>query len=809
MAELYRFAAFISYSSKDAAFARKLHQALEAYAIPASLGAFDLVGAGRKNRIYPVFRDREELPSGDLGEAIAAALKASNALIIICSPHAAASPWVNKEIESFIALGRRDRIFAILHPEAPNTDDKGADATALSFPPAFRGEGLEGGLEPIAGDARPTKDGFRNAWLKVVAGLIGVHAGALQDRERRRQRTRMLRAGIAAAAATASLGVAGAWVEAQSRREILANWPAQSQGEGDAVGFALAAAGEPGALLAADHVAATAVLAAKARAPIVRTVARLAPMERIEIAPQETRFAVWGLDGRIRVWPMAHGPEPLELERPGAPDNFAAMTFTDDDSALLVRSDWMDAETRGDPDGGRADLVRFAAPGEMSTRRFTQARLVDVSANGARLSVKERGGRAVIYDLRTPDAPLWQVPPADQNAWLRMSPNGQRVLLDGRDSALAVWSFTENAAPVRRDLPGRFEQADVRFHGGGDFLSVRPLDEKAHTRLFDLRSTAAPFDIGRTSEILDTAAGVLAIKRPESGADLVTLYPSPSQITMPPVRDMRLSADRRRLVIETPDGMFAAIDFAPGKPNVIAMGKLGAKRWTLAGDGAFVAVETEEAGIAIYPVAADAKAIATIPAIDDMRGFKLANGGARLFITRRDQPALAMDISAAGARREIASSNNAEMTNDGAYAFAYGQDGLVQQVDLTQVLPAPAGATSQRYGQIICATQAGHVRPFQAQHRTAQSGETARVAAALRGRPWNPCDWRGLFAFTPNAAHGDGWLEGPRQFLRLMHVRYFGGKDYACGDTLTRASAGQKAQRQAMCRFAEQKISAE
>ncbi len=53
MAEPYRYAAFISYSSKDASFARRLHRALEGYGIPASLGKFDIIGGGKKNRIYP------------------------------------------------------------------------------------------------------------------------------------------------------------------------------------------------------------------------------------------------------------------------------------------------------------------------------------------------------------------------------------------------------------------------------------------------------------------------------------------------------------------------------------------------------------------------------------------------------------------------------------------------------------------------------------------------------------------------------------------------------------------------------------
>jgi hypothetical protein len=56
MAELYRYAAFINYSSK-AAFPRRLHWIPEEFNIPAELGRFDIVGGGKKkylNRVTPV-----------------------------------------------------------------------------------------------------------------------------------------------------------------------------------------------------------------------------------------------------------------------------------------------------------------------------------------------------------------------------------------------------------------------------------------------------------------------------------------------------------------------------------------------------------------------------------------------------------------------------------------------------------------------------------------------------------------------------------------------------------------------------------
>src|SRR5688572_6254052 len=203
MADTYRYAAFISYSSRDAAFARRLHRTLESYRIPTALGAFDLTGSGRKNRLYPIFRDREELPAGELGVAIESALRESASLIVVCSPNAAASQWVDKEIEFFLNNGRRDRVFAIIAPDAP-LDVDGADATAASFPSAFRTDAFE----PIAADARKGKDGYRAAWLKIVAGLCAVNAGALADRDAKQQMQRRVGIGVAAALSVFALGSA-------------------------------------------------------------------------------------------------------------------------------------------------------------------------------------------------------------------------------------------------------------------------------------------------------------------------------------------------------------------------------------------------------------------------------------------------------------------------------------------------------------------------------------------------------------------------------------------------------------------------
>jgi hypothetical protein len=201
-----RFAAFISYSSHDAAFARRLHSALEGYRVPSGAGSFNL--AGKPNRVAPVFLDRAELSSGELDAAITSAIENSTALIVVCSPHAAKSEWVDKEIRRFVETGRVRRIFAIIASGEPFASAHGA-ADNECFPSALR-EMAAGKLgeryEVVAGDARPGKDGFRNAWLKVAAGVLDVGFGKLLDRDAAARRGRTLLLGTTAAVVAAVVG---------------------------------------------------------------------------------------------------------------------------------------------------------------------------------------------------------------------------------------------------------------------------------------------------------------------------------------------------------------------------------------------------------------------------------------------------------------------------------------------------------------------------------------------------------------------------------------------------------------------------
>jgi hypothetical protein len=206
----FRYWAFISYSHADAKWGDWLHAALETYRVPSRLVRHAKPAGAVPKRVFPVFRDREELASSaSLGENIENALRLSRALIVICSPRAAASRWVNEEIKLYKSMDREDRVFCLIVDGEPYA---APDSGLLEcFPKAALlrvgpdGQFSTEPAEPIAADAREGKDGKRNALLKLIAGIIGVPYDELRQRERQRQLRQRLR--LVASVAAAALAV--------------------------------------------------------------------------------------------------------------------------------------------------------------------------------------------------------------------------------------------------------------------------------------------------------------------------------------------------------------------------------------------------------------------------------------------------------------------------------------------------------------------------------------------------------------------------------------------------------------------------
>ncbi len=171
-----RYKAFISYSQKDSAEAGKIQSWLESFRLPKAVAA-----PGKDDRkLGRIFRDKTDLTaSPEVWPALQAKIAASEYLIVLCSPNAAQSDWVDKEIRHFRETGRADKVLALIIAGMPNS----GDAATECFPPAF----LE--REPLA--ANLVQDGRASALTRIAAGLASVPFDALWQREGRRQRRQM------------------------------------------------------------------------------------------------------------------------------------------------------------------------------------------------------------------------------------------------------------------------------------------------------------------------------------------------------------------------------------------------------------------------------------------------------------------------------------------------------------------------------------------------------------------------------------------------------------------------------------------
>lgn len=182
----YTNIAFISYKREDEAWAKWLQKQLEYYKLPTEI---------RKNPEYEfsesprhVFRDTTDLSGGILKEALKEGLDSSKFLIVICSPRAARSEWVCKEVLEFIDSGRREKIIPLIvegQPYAENAKDE-------CFPEALRK--LKKEQQPLGISIK--ENGREMAVVKVVARLFDLAVDSLWQRFKREEaqkRKNMLR----------------------------------------------------------------------------------------------------------------------------------------------------------------------------------------------------------------------------------------------------------------------------------------------------------------------------------------------------------------------------------------------------------------------------------------------------------------------------------------------------------------------------------------------------------------------------------------------------------------------------------------
>jgi len=229
-----KYWAFISYSHSDTRAAAALQRALETYRLPNRLVGMNTPAGEVPAFVKPVFRDRDEMQAGaDLKATVREALEQSRWLIVVCSPEAARSPWVTREIIEFKKLHGEARVLAVIAAGEPFASRMPGREAEECFPEALRyaltPEGMPQGeeLEPVAADLRAQGDGEHLATLKLVAGMVGVGVDELVRRDAQRRARRM--AAIAAASAAGMVVMAVLTVMAVQARNEAQSQRAQAE----------------------------------------------------------------------------------------------------------------------------------------------------------------------------------------------------------------------------------------------------------------------------------------------------------------------------------------------------------------------------------------------------------------------------------------------------------------------------------------------------------------------------------------------------------------------------------------------------
>ncbi|MBQ5958010.1 MAG: toll/interleukin-1 receptor domain-containing protein [Bacteroidales bacterium] len=200
MSEVFKYFAFISYNSKDTAWGKKLQKKLEHYKMPATLCSEH---NWQRTPIKPVFFAPTDIQPGGLSEELQERLKASQNLIVICSPNSAKSKWVGREIEFFHNLGRTKNIHFFIVDGIPHSGDPETEC----FNPVID----KLGMPEILGANIHEKNSKlpwlnrERAYVQLVSKLLGVEFDAIWKRHKRQLRRKIIGLTVAAIAVIAAL----------------------------------------------------------------------------------------------------------------------------------------------------------------------------------------------------------------------------------------------------------------------------------------------------------------------------------------------------------------------------------------------------------------------------------------------------------------------------------------------------------------------------------------------------------------------------------------------------------------------------
>jgi WD40 repeat protein len=486
-----RYRAFISYNHRaDGSFARRLHRRLETHALPQAVLRTIRDAPHGTRQIGRIFRDEDELvPGENLPERIQRALKDSEFLVVICSPAAVKSLYVNLEIEWFRTTNNRNNIIAIVTDGEPDAKRRGFPATRECMPRALQWwtfpTGTNESREPLWIDWRKGR-GDRSDFLRLVAALLSLPS--FDDLIRRDNLDRRRRRWVVTAVVAIVLAIAITLVTATvvTQRELASR---KSQALADASQEAAARGdNERAARLAmAGLVAARAPLfnadSSSAEAALRRAFAenprRLAPIAMGEnlsdaILTSDRRFVITAAQNGVRIWDAGTGNPsgPALTARPAR-----LLAVSPDGRSLAI----------GEPGVGtsngsyiRITLWNLADRSQMGSPVYLSAVAptdLEFSPDGARLAAcgefNDGGGRVQVWDISavpsgsTPQSLVDLTHHAGFHT-IFFSPDGLRLVTSSGDG-VRLWDM-QTRTQIGADLLGDASPADAAFSPDGTQL---------------------------------------------------------------------------------------------------------------------------------------------------------------------------------------------------------------------------------------------------------------------------------------------------------------------------------------------------
>ena len=422
------FDAFISYThAVDGRLAPALERGLELMAKP-----------WYRRRALRIFRDQTSLSaSPELWGSIEHALGSARAFILLTSPEAAASRWVEQEVAWWRAHQSNDSCFIALTGGDLAWDAASGDFTADSaVPPSLRGWFAS---EPLWVDLRwsrtrdqlsPRDPRFRDCVAELAAPLRGLPKDDLvgEDVRLHRRAMRLARGAVALLVLLTAIAAIGAVVAVIQRNT----------------------ARDQSSLATARQIGATATAALTSRLDIANGLAAEAYLRR---ATDQTEASLFGA--------VAASPHLVRFRSNGTRVNTLMPSIPNGGDVLV-----------GDADGrvrawslrdGRFGPVLVDTPGEVTVIR--------PSANTGLLAVGDNRGNIVVRDMRAHTSrrlkiagPVEEIAIDDVGRRLAASINGA----SGNTLAL----FDLDTGGLERRIEARSDASGLRFGVGGRRLLV-------------------------------------------------------------------------------------------------------------------------------------------------------------------------------------------------------------------------------------------------------------------------------------------------------------------------------------------------